>query len=203
MLTPEYLAVFSNRLLAMYDQLEVQIVVDIARRLVKNEGVTDSALWQYKQAMEIGGLQEEIDGLLPPDIEAQVEAEFGDQVVVVSQTRGITEDMIHAEARKEPRLEEAATHAGLVEYGSQVHHRHEVGIEGLDNTLAGTEPHVAREEGDLAHIAEDRCLFVTQANAERAVDVGHKIIVRRLGVQSIQRTDIPLVALISLPGETL
>ena len=34
MLTPEYLAVFSNRLLAMYDQLEVQIVVDIARRLV-------------------------------------------------------------------------------------------------------------------------------------------------------------------------
>ena len=75
MLTPEYLAVFSNRLLAMYDQLEVQIVADIARRLVKNEGVTDSALWQYKQAMEIGGLQEEINSQIA-EMTGKTEAEI-------------------------------------------------------------------------------------------------------------------------------
>ena len=75
MLTPEYLAVFSNNLLAMYDQLEVQIVVDIARRLVKNEGVTDSALWQYKQAMEIGGLQEEINSQIT-EMTGKTEAEI-------------------------------------------------------------------------------------------------------------------------------
>ena len=75
MLTPEYLAVFSNRLLAMYDQLEAQIVVDIARRLVKNEGVTDSALWQYKQAMEIGGLQEEINSQIA-EMTGKTEAEI-------------------------------------------------------------------------------------------------------------------------------
>lgn len=75
MLTPEYLAAFSNRLLAMYDQLEVQIVVDIARRLVKNEGVTDSALWQYKQAMEIGGLQEEINSQIA-EMTGKTEAEI-------------------------------------------------------------------------------------------------------------------------------
>ena len=75
MLTPEYLAVFSNSLLAIYDQLEVQIVADIARRLVKNEGVTDSALWQYKQAMEIGGLQEEINSQIA-EMTGKTEAEI-------------------------------------------------------------------------------------------------------------------------------
>ena len=70
----------------MYDQLEVQIVVDIARRLVKNErdiarrlvkneGVTDSALWQYKQAMEIGGLQEEINSQIA-EMTGKTEAEI-------------------------------------------------------------------------------------------------------------------------------
>ena len=66
------------------------------------------------QVIVDGGLQEEIDGLLTPDIEAQVEAEFGDQVVVVSQTRGITADVIDAEPSEEPRFEETTSCSGLV-----------------------------------------------------------------------------------------
>ncbi len=56
MLTPEYLTAFSNGYLGMVDNLNEQIVRDIARRMVKTGKVTDTAKWQIKQAQESGKL---------------------------------------------------------------------------------------------------------------------------------------------------
>lgn len=60
MLTPEYLATFSNGYLGMVDNLNEQIVRDIARRMVKTGKVTDTAKWQIKQAQESGKLLNDI-----------------------------------------------------------------------------------------------------------------------------------------------
>ena len=60
MLTPEYLATFSNGYLGMVDNLNEQIVRDIARRMVKAGKVTDTAKWQIKQAQESGKLLDDI-----------------------------------------------------------------------------------------------------------------------------------------------
>lgn len=60
MLTPEYLATFSSGYLGMVDNLNEQIVRDIARRMVKTGKVTDTAKWQIKQAQESGKLLEDI-----------------------------------------------------------------------------------------------------------------------------------------------
>ena len=60
MLTPEYLATFSNGYLGMVDNLNEQIVRDIARRMVKAGKVTDTAKWQIKQAQESGKLLNDI-----------------------------------------------------------------------------------------------------------------------------------------------
>lgn len=60
MLTPEYLASFSSRYLGMVDNLNEQIVRDIARRMIKTGKVTDTAKWQIKQAQESGKLLDDI-----------------------------------------------------------------------------------------------------------------------------------------------
>lgn len=60
MLTPEYLATFSNEYLGMVDNLNEQIARDIARRMVKAGKVTDTAKWQIKQAQESGKLLNDI-----------------------------------------------------------------------------------------------------------------------------------------------
>ncbi|GBU06597.1 minor capsid protein 2 [Faecalimonas umbilicata] len=60
MLTPEYLTAFSNGYLGMVDNLNEQIVRDIARRMVKAGKVTDTAKWQIKQAQESGKLLNDI-----------------------------------------------------------------------------------------------------------------------------------------------
>lgn len=60
MLTPEYLTAFSNGYLGMVDNLNEQIVRDIARRMVKTGKVTDTAKWQIKQAQESGKLLNDI-----------------------------------------------------------------------------------------------------------------------------------------------
>lgn len=60
MLTPEYLATFSNGYLGMVDNLNEQIVRDIARRMIKAGKVTDTAKWQIKQAQESGKLLNDI-----------------------------------------------------------------------------------------------------------------------------------------------
>lgn len=60
MLTPDYLASFSSEYLGAVDQLNEQIVRDVARRMVKSGKITDSAKWQIKQAQEGGALLEDI-----------------------------------------------------------------------------------------------------------------------------------------------
>lgn len=60
MLTPEYLASFSSEYLGMVDNLNEQIVRDVARRMVKAGKVTDTAKWQIKKAQESGRLLEDI-----------------------------------------------------------------------------------------------------------------------------------------------
>ena len=60
MLTPEYLASFSSEYLSMVDNLNEQIVRDVARRMVKAGKVTDTAKWQIKKAQESGRLLEDI-----------------------------------------------------------------------------------------------------------------------------------------------
>lgn len=60
MLTPEYLATFSNRYLGMVDDLNKQIVRDIARRMVQSGKITDTAKWQLKKAQEAGKLLDDI-----------------------------------------------------------------------------------------------------------------------------------------------
>ena len=60
MLTPEYLASFSSEYLGMVDNLNEQIVRDVARRMVKAGKVTDTAKWQIKKAQESGKLLEDI-----------------------------------------------------------------------------------------------------------------------------------------------
>lgn len=60
MLTPEYLEKCADSVLGIYDELNVKIVEDIARRIVKTGKITNTAMWQLKQAQECGKLLEDI-----------------------------------------------------------------------------------------------------------------------------------------------
>lgn len=60
MLTPEYLEACADSVLGIYDELNIKIVEDIARRIAKTGTVTDSAKWQIKQVQEAGKLMDEI-----------------------------------------------------------------------------------------------------------------------------------------------
>lgn len=60
MLTPEYLERCCDSILGIYDALNETIVRDIARRIAKTGRVTDSAMWQTKQAQEAGRLLDDI-----------------------------------------------------------------------------------------------------------------------------------------------
>lgn len=60
MLTPEYLAKFSSVYLGMVDELNNEIVRDIARRITKTGHITETAKWQLKQAQESGRLLNDI-----------------------------------------------------------------------------------------------------------------------------------------------
>lgn len=60
MLTPEYLAVFTDGYLGMVDVLNEQIVRDISRRMVKTGKITGTAKWQIRQAQQSGKLLDDI-----------------------------------------------------------------------------------------------------------------------------------------------
>ena len=60
MLTPEYLEACADSVLGIYDELNIKIVEDIARRIAKTGTVTDSAKWQIKQVQEARKLMDEI-----------------------------------------------------------------------------------------------------------------------------------------------
>ena len=54
MLDPEYLANVSDQLLALIDELELSIIEDIAKRLVKTGSITDTSRGQAQIAQEAG-----------------------------------------------------------------------------------------------------------------------------------------------------
>ncbi|MEG0179354.1 MAG: phage minor capsid protein, partial [Oscillospiraceae bacterium] len=60
MLTPEYLEHCADDIIELTNKLEETIMRDIARRLVKNGGVTASAKWQIDTVKESGLLYEDI-----------------------------------------------------------------------------------------------------------------------------------------------
>ena len=60
MLSPEYLETCSDPLLKLYEELEDQIIADIARRIAKTGALTDTADWQLKVIREIGAVQQDI-----------------------------------------------------------------------------------------------------------------------------------------------
>jgi len=81
MLTPEYLDMAPDDIVALYSKLDEAITRDIVRRLVKTGGVTLSAVWQADRLQESGMLYEDIINQiakLSDASEAQVKALFQD-----------------------------------------------------------------------------------------------------------------------------
>ena len=60
MLTPEYLEVLPDPVVALYQQAEDAILEDMARRIVNTDLWTPSADWQYRKLREAGALSEDI-----------------------------------------------------------------------------------------------------------------------------------------------
>lgn len=107
MLTPEYLASFSSQYLGMVDNLNEQIVRDVARRMVKAGKVTDTAKWQIKKAQESGRLLEDIVqevGKFTNYSEAQIKKMFKEAGVL--SINNDTKPLIRAGIAKEANLSE-------------------------------------------------------------------------------------------------
>ena len=64
MLKPEYLMQAADPVVEIYSQVELDILADIARRIVKTGYFTDTAQWQLRKAKEFGYLQGDVNGLL-------------------------------------------------------------------------------------------------------------------------------------------
>ncbi|MFR5877063.1 MAG: phage minor capsid protein [Eubacterium sp.] len=64
MLDPAYLMSVSDNVVEIYSQVEQDIASDIARRIVKNGYITDTAQWQLQKAKELGYFQKDIDVIL-------------------------------------------------------------------------------------------------------------------------------------------
>lgn len=60
MLSPEYLANCTDILLGLYDELDRAIIADIARRIVKTGGVSETARIQAERAQQSGALLEDV-----------------------------------------------------------------------------------------------------------------------------------------------
>ena len=61
MLRPEYLAGVADPVVEIFSQVEQDIAEDIARRIIKNVYMTDTAQWQIRKAREFGMLQEDVN----------------------------------------------------------------------------------------------------------------------------------------------
>lgn len=64
MLKPEYLMQAADPVVEIYSQVELDILADIARRIVKTGYFTDTAQWQLRKAKEFGYLQGDMNGIL-------------------------------------------------------------------------------------------------------------------------------------------
>lgn len=64
MLKPEYLMQAADPVVEIYSQVELDILADIARRIVKTGYFTDTAQWQLRKAKEFGYLQGNVQDIL-------------------------------------------------------------------------------------------------------------------------------------------
>lgn len=101
MLSPEYLESCSDPLLKLYEDLEDQIIADIARRIAKTGTLTDTADWQFKVIREIGAVQQDI-------------------ITRVSQMSGKTEDEIRRLFRESAYTNIESNAAPLIRKGIAV-----------------------------------------------------------------------------------
>lgn len=60
MLTPEFLAGCSDDIILIWAETEEEILSDIARRIVKNGYITDTAAWQIEKARQLGILNGDV-----------------------------------------------------------------------------------------------------------------------------------------------
>lgn len=87
MLTPEYLDQLPDRVVELYSDLEVRILEDMARRVVKMDRLTDTAQWQLWKLEQVGAEREFIQyhlqrltGLTQGEI-AQILEEAGEKAI--------------------------------------------------------------------------------------------------------------------------
>ena len=64
MLRPEYLASVADPVVEIYSQVEQDIAEDIARRIIKNGYLTETAQWQVRKGREFGMLQKDVNGII-------------------------------------------------------------------------------------------------------------------------------------------
>ena len=64
MLSPSYLSTVSSDVVSIFGQAEEKIRDDIARRIVKNGYLTETAKWQIEKAKQIGMLQGDVNQIL-------------------------------------------------------------------------------------------------------------------------------------------
>ena len=64
MLTPTELVRIADDVVEIYSKVEQDIVSDIARRIIKNGYVTETAKWQLEKAMEFGYFQGDVNEIL-------------------------------------------------------------------------------------------------------------------------------------------
>lgn len=64
MLPPDYLLTVADSVVEIYAEAEQEILEDIARRIVKNNHLTETAKWQIEKAKEIGMLQGNITKIM-------------------------------------------------------------------------------------------------------------------------------------------
>ena len=87
MLTPEYLENLPNQVVELYSELEIRILEDMARRIVKMDKLTDTAQWQLWKLEQIGAQREFIQyhlqrltGMTQGEISALL-SEAGEQAI--------------------------------------------------------------------------------------------------------------------------
>ena len=64
MLTPSYLSGVSSEVVLIFSEVEDEIAGDIARRLAKLGEISETSLYQYEKAVEIGLFRQDVSKIL-------------------------------------------------------------------------------------------------------------------------------------------
>lgn len=117
MLTPDYLEKLPDEITKLYEQIEQDIISDMARRIVKADYVTDTAAWQYERMRMSGAAHDYILRQLQRKTGRtykELEKLFEDTVGTALQT----DDKIYKEAGlSPPRLRDSPELLQIIESG--------------------------------------------------------------------------------------